>query len=340
MYTINSHELRDALQAREVAAAYYLNNPRVRLIDVGLKLTEGRYTGQTAVRLHLRNKPDQATFEELSILNRDLVIEKDKIPFEVDLIEANYQLHWTWPPPRPVNNRSRYHDPLRGGISVSSEWLYGYGTLGGIVQDNVTGEPMILSNWHVLVGSAYAPKGLSIFQPGYGDGGSYVDTVATLERHAMGQGIDAAVARLTGDRGWINDQLDIGPVSGSRQPEVGMRVTKSGRMTKVTHGFIDGIQGEYPIRYAGFTTSIRHVFRIVPLTNGNQVSSKGDSGSWWLEEDGHGSVGLHFAGFDEPETALAISMPMVLAALNVRMPAVPGGIPDEVHPSMTGTVIF
>ena len=330
MYNIDPHEMREALQAREVASAYYLDNPRVRLIDVGYKIKDDQYTGQTAVRIHLRNKPEQATFEEFSALNEDLVIDKSKIPFEVDLIEANYQLDWSWPPPPPENNRRRYHDPLRGGISVSSEWLYGFGTLGGIVQDGVTGDPMILSNWHVLAGSAYAPRGLSVYQPGYGDGGNYTDTVATLERHAMGQGIDAAVARLTGDRGWINDQLEIGPVNGSKAPTVGMKVTKSGRMTKVTHGFIDGIMGEYPIRYAGFTTSIRFVFRIVPLPGLDQVSNKGDSGSFWLDEEGHRAVGLHFAGYDFPETALAISMPEVLSALNVTLPTGVRGAPAAV----------
>jgi hypothetical protein len=331
MNSIEPHELHEALWARNIAAAYYLNNPRVRLIDVGYKIKDGQYTGRAAIRLHLKNKPVEAAFEAFMTDNEDLVIDKSKIPFEVDLIQADYRLHWSWPPLHPENSRSRAHDPLRGGISVSSEWLYGFGTLGGIVQDGVTGDPMILSNWHVLAGSAYAPKGLIIYQPGYGDGGNYSDTVATLERHAMDQDIDAAVARLTGDRGWINDQLEIGPVNGSQAPAVGMNVTKSGRMTSVTHGFIDGILGEYPIRYAGFTTSIRHVFRIVPRLAEDQVSNKGDSGSWWLDEAGHNAVGLHFAGYDDPETALAISMPEVLAALKVRLPTAGPAAPTTVR---------
>lgn len=320
MDRIDPHEFRAAMRARDIAAAYYLSNPRVRLIDVGYKITDGHYTGETAVRLHVRSKPVEAVFEAFRMANEDLVIDKNKIPFQVDLIQADYQLHWSWPPPPPENSRSQVHDPLRGGISVSGEWLYGFGTLGGIVLDSASGDPMLLSNWHVLVGSAYAPRGLSVYQPGYGDGGNYTHTVATLERHAMDQDIDAAVATLTGDRGWVNSQLEIGPVDGSQAPAVGMMVTKSGRMTKVTHGLIDGILGEYPIRYAGFTTSIRHVFRIVPRPGENQVSSKGDSGSWWLDEAGHRAVGLHFAGYDDPETALAISMPEVLAALKVRLP--------------------
>jgi endonuclease G len=125
--------------------------------------------------------------------------------------------------------------------------------------------------------------------------------------------------------------LEIGPVNGSQSPTVGMKVTKSGRKTRVTHGFIDGILGEYPIRYAGFTTSIRYVFRIVPQPAESQVSSKGDSGSWWLDETGHRAVGLHFAGYDDPETALAISMPEVLTALKVRLPAVVQGGPTPAY---------
>lgn len=190
---------------------------------------------------------------------------------------------------------------------------------------------MILSNWHVLAGSAYAPKGLKIYQPGRGDGGDARETIATFERDAMLQGIDAAVAKLNGARQWINNQLDLGSVSGVSAPALGMQVVKSGRGSDMTYGVIDGVEGEYPIRYGGLLRKIKYVQRIVPQVDGQQASTGGDSGSWWLEQSTNRAVALHFAGFDEPETALAISMPQVLDTLNVD-------ITTTTQPIVTGTV--
>ncbi len=83
---------------------------------------------------------------------------------------------------------------------------------------------------------------------------------------------------------------------------------------------IDGVEGEYPIEYGGFPRKIKHVYRIVPVTVTGEVSRGGDSGSWWLEEDTKKAVALHFAGYNNPETALAMAMPPVLEALNVYLP--------------------
>jgi hypothetical protein len=311
-------DLRAALAARRVAAAHYLTNPRVTLIDVGLREKDGLSTGELAVRIHVRDKPPQAVFEALSFETPALAIDKSKIPYPlVDIIQATYPLQWGWWLPPPVEPRAQAFNPLKGGISVSSEWLFGYGTLGVIVEDRQTKDKLILSNWHVLAGSEYAARGLRVFQPAYGDGGTPASTVAALERHAFDQGIDAAVARLTGARGWSAEQIGIGMVTGSTAPRLGMRVVKSGRASQVTNGIIDGIEGDYPIRYGGLLHRIHFVQRIVPQPGFAEVSRAGDSGSWWLEQETRRAAALHFAGQDDPETALAIAMPQVLDALGV-----------------------
>jgi endonuclease G len=64
---------------------------------------------------------------------------------------------------------------------------------------------------------------------------------------------------------------------------------------------------------------IRSVMNIVPLGGGSEVSEPGDSGSLWVDEETHAAVGLHFAGSDDPETALAIDMAQVLKALHVTV---------------------
>ena len=321
MQPVEPKELRAACRARDLAAAYYLFNPRVTLIDVGWRIEESqgrRTTEDLAVRVHVNYKPRGAALEALGERRPDLVIDTNRIPFCVDIVESSYPLQW-YPYPVQPARRTCVFNPLQGGISISNEWSFNSGTLGGLVRDLDTDDAMILSNWHVLVGSEYAPKGLRIYQPGCAEGGWSPNTVAQLERHAMGKGIDAAVAKLTNARPWINDQLDVGPVTGFTAPMLDMRVTKSGRGSEVTTGVIDGIEGEYPIDYGGFTRKIKHVYRIVSVT-GEQVSTGGDSGSWWLEEKTKKAVALHFAGYDDPETALAMAMPQVLEALNVYIP--------------------
>jgi hypothetical protein len=320
MQTFQPEDLRAAYRARDLAAVYYLFNPRVTLIDVGWRIEEkqgGQVRQDLAVRVHVRRKPRGPVFEAFAERYPDLVVDKNRIPFPVvDIVRGTYPLQWYWHPVQ-ASARGRVFSPLRGGISISNEWSCNYGTLGGMVKDRDTGEEMILSNWHVLAGSAYASKGLGIYQPGYADGGRFEHTIAHLERHAMNEGIDAAVAKVIGARPSINDQLDIGPASGVTAPMLGMRVIKSGRGSDVTEGVIDGVEGEYPIRYGGFLRKIKHVYRIVPVVVTGQVSTGGDSGSWWLQQDTKKAVALHFAGYDDPETALAIAMPQVLDALNV-----------------------
>ncbi len=330
-------EIRDAIFARQVASAYYLTNPLVTLIDVGWKYTGGENTGELAVRVHLRRKPGGAAFETFRAENPDLEIDKSLIPFKVDIIEGKYPLHQSWWNPQPADARTASCNPLQGGISVAGEWVGGSGTLGGIVEDRVTRQKMILSNWHVLVGSDYGVPGTQIFQPGWGDYyGSHGNTVALLDRHAFAQGIDAAVATLTGPRRWVNDELGIGPVTGCTAPDINMRVIKSGRTSQVTRGIIDGFEGVYPIYYYGVLHSIQYVYRIVPQTENSEVSRPGDSGSWWLEEDTHKAAALHFAGENDPEeAALAIAMPQVLDALNVDIVLGQPAVPEPAHEFVT-----
>ena len=171
---------------------------------------------------------------------------------------------------------------MRGGISVSVARDFSAGTLGGLVRDRTTGDLMILSNWHVLAAERWVAAGLPICQPGRLDGGMPYDVVATTTRHAMRQNIDAAVATLTGDRPLINDQLNIGSVTGVALPRLGMRVTKSGRTTGVTEGIITGVEGQARLWYGSMQRTIQHVIpSFLPLESvkSAQGATRGRGGS-------------------------------------------------------------
>jgi endonuclease G len=103
-----------------------------------------------------------------------------------------------------------------------------------------------------------------------------------------------------------------------------MLVKKVGCTSNLTHGVVTGFGGVSKMNYAGITRLIGPTITIEQRASGEQVSAGGDSGSWWLDAETMQAVGLHFAGQDDPEVALALDMQSVLNALRVDIPlAVP-----------------
>jgi len=205
---------------------------------------------------------------------------------------------------------------MRGGISISDEFHLASGTLGGKVHDRITGEEMILSNWHVLAADWRARRGQLIYQPGRMDGGTFANVSAYFNRDAMAANLDAAVATLTGSRRLLNEQLGLGPVARGGRGQLGVTVVKSGRSSNITYGRIVEVNSVARMRYGYLERLIRNVM-IIDSLNGGEVSRPGDSGSWWLDTRTREAIGLHFAGSDLPERALALDMQSVLDALNV-----------------------
>jgi endonuclease G len=322
MVSVDYQTWQQARTSLDRAITLHLGDPNVSHIDIGLRIRDKehyRIEDELTVRVHLRKKLYGEAFEAFANKFPDRIVDARRIGFPVDIPEARYQFHylWQWRPPNYSNSRRSAFNIMKGGISISNEWSHGYGTLGGKVIDCRTGETCILSNWHVLVGSWAARPGLAIYQPAQGDGGTAAHTVALLARDAMSQNIDAAIARLNGRRSLLNEQLDIGRVTGVASPRIGTRVMKSGRGSRVTQGIISGVEGQAIFRYEGLQRLVKHIIHIVPEKGNNEVSSGGDSGSWWVEKNTLRAVGLHFAGSNQPEYGLAIAMPPVLAALDV-----------------------
>lgn len=324
MLNRDERTLRAAMRAHARAAALHLYDPNVSHIDLGLRIRDSagnRVENELVVRVHLRKKLRGAAFARFADQYPERIINAQTIGFPVDLPEARYRLHYRWwQPAVAVSPRARRFATLQGGISTAHAWSWGYGTLGGYVRDRETGAPMLLSNWHVFAGSWYAPPGLAIYQPARGDGGTHRDIVAHLSRDGMSRNIDAAVARLDGSRPAANEQYELGPVSGLATAQLGQVVTKSGRKSGVTEGVVTGINGRAVMRFGGIRREVRHIVHIAARHTGEVVSSPGDSGSWWMEKNSRRAIGLHFAGSNQPEYALAFAMPEVFEALKVELP--------------------
>lgn len=172
-------------------------------------------------------------------------------------------------------------NPLVGGISVGSVTGQA-GTLSTIVWDRTDGTPCLLSNWHVLAGSAAAMIGQPCYQPALFDGGTEADTVAHLKRWHLGELGDAAIAELANARQYASGEI-MGmwhPLAGYQDPELNMEVLKWGRTTGFTQGFVDGIHLATSIDYGnGMVRYFKDQFHIAPLYSGCDVSQVGDSGS-------------------------------------------------------------
>jgi hypothetical protein len=319
---LNATTLSQARLAIAQATRNHLFDRNVHLIEFGFPEHRGRlYTDELAIRIHVRKKMSGVALEAAVEAGATSPIPEAYGEFQTDVPQSSFRLHqgWWWPkkPATRSDARTRRQAPLLGGISISNAYQLTAGTLGGVVTDRQSGERMLLSNWHVLAGRWTARPGQRIYQPGRLDGGRSADSIASLVRNAMDSHLDAAVARIAGERQLINDQYDLGSVSGVVRPELGMRLVKSGRRTAITYGQVTAIEGIAKMRYDSLDRVIEHVLTIEPENGFGLVSGPGDSGAMWLEEDTLRAVGLHFAGSDYPERALAMELQPVLNALEV-----------------------
>ena len=320
MSGISPEEMAKAEQILESVRDEWLAREGVTAVDLGFKWSGGEMTGSLSLRIHVAKKKDVSELTDAELFPEEI----DGLP--VDVIEATYapQALVNVKPEAAVDGRGRRWDVIPLGVSIGCKFSTA-GTLGAKVIDLDTGDEMILSNWHVLVGRRDTQAGLHIWQPGWIDGGTREEnTIAELTRWVLGP-FDAAVARLTGARPVQDTTVEGKVIEDMTTPRLGMTIWKSGRSTGYTEGFIDGIKMKIPLNYqsAGIHT-LEKVFRIIPRPGAGpgEISIGGDSGSVWVEETTGKAVGLHFAGEvgDSPEHALAHDVGAVVETLRVRFP--------------------
>ena len=305
--------VEEAIAALDSVRREWLRRPNVTAVDVGFKIKGDTLTDEIAIRVHVARKVPVAELASSEVFNETGKTPKKVGGFPVDVIEAKYGpsaatatqpmvLDYADEPAIAAIERTTAFDPLIGGISCGNPRVTA-GTIGAIVFNRSTCRPMILSNWHVLVGASAAAVGEGILQPGRVDGGTQV--VATLTQMRLDARMDAAVATLNGVRGHTRDILGLGTISGIDAATLGMLVVKSGRTTGITRGVVDGVSMSVSINYGdpgvvAFTNQIRIVPRAPWPATDYEVSMGGDSGSVWLNEGNNRAVGLHFAGETDP----------------------------------------
>jgi endonuclease G len=298
----------------EEAYAYALamlgSRPDVTGVDIGPKYEGKKKTKRQVIRVHVKKKISQKK------LPRSERIPDDFLGIPSDVIAASYKRH-----SMPHFPSGRF-DPVRPGVSVGNPKAKA-GTIGLIVFDDASGAPCILSAFHVLVGPSGA-EGDPVMQPSPLDRGTLgVDTVGhVLTALPPGLWGDAAVAKLNGARPFSRESFDTGVViDEAKIPQLGMRVTKTGRTTLTTRGRIEGMGTYFYPELPGGVNG----FRVVPLIDNPakaDLCGPGDSGALYYVSGSTAGVGVHCAGGTDPavgEIGIACTLVTALAMLGVSL---------------------
>ncbi|APX04092.1 DNA/RNA non-specific endonuclease [Arthrobacter sp. QXT-31] len=293
--------LRQFIRTR---GAEYLKDPNISSIGVGYKMSEGSPTGELALQFTVDRKAAPDELEALGTVPIPGEIIIDGVAVPTDVIERSYRPGFrivaeAEPPAAKVRV-----DPVLPGVSVA-HYQGTAGTIGCIVYDKTDGEPLVLSNWHVLHGTCGA-LGDVVVQPGpYDDNRVDRNRLGVLKRSHLGVAGDCAVATIEGRT--VNPEI-LGVGATPRElgePEIGDKVLKSGRTTGLTHGVVRRVDVIAKLHYGAAGEQAIGGFEIgldeQNLPEDGEISRGGDSGAAWLFKNADGTpgnvlAGLHFAG--------------------------------------------
>lgn len=330
---------QDYVRALRRYAQPYLRLANVTSVGVGYRIKNHFPQDELCIQFTVQKKytPEALEAQGLARLP-DHIETADGTGIPVDVIERGFEHQVEILEPEATltvrhARRSRL-DPICPGISVAIAGGSA-GTIGAIVFDAHSLEPLILSNWHVLAG-AKAKAGDAVLQPGPFDGGDHSAMVGRLLRSHLGLAGDCAVASI--ERRGFDARILERDVIPRRigKAELGDRLVKSGRTTGVTYGIVSRVGVVVKLNYPEVGEVQIGGFEIManpdkPPHDG-EISMGGDSGSLWMMDDPERAdvaVGLHFAG--EPqlinqEYALACSMHSVVEKLHLRLSRPAGGV--------------
>jgi hypothetical protein len=306
------------IHAKESIEEELLRRPGVTGVGVGTKYVGGKPTGQVAIQVFVKEKKKNVPAAEM------VPAQVNGVP--TDVIERTFF-------PQPAMKRvldvelqsdTGTYNPVKGGISIGPCRTVGgfvfAGTLGLPVRDHATGNPLLLSNFHVMCVDSTFSIGDQMTQPSRIDTGSCPSgVVGTLLRAQLTASVDAAVCTLSG-RGSSCEIVDIGAVAGTNTAALNMAVRKRGRTTGLTSGSVDSISLSVSIDYGdgiGVKTLTNQIGIQPDKTKNPLFSDHGDSGS--VVVDGSNKViGLLFAGSSDG-SSVANPIAAVLAALNIDL---------------------
>jgi hypothetical protein len=288
--------LAEVIKQKDAAESGLFKLDGVHGVDVGFKYSAGKRTDEISIRVLVSKKKKTVSAKqqiptEINGIRTD-VIESVITPFTVSQKLDDVSL---------LVDTTKY-STLEGGVSIGPErsinnYIF-VGTLGCIVRDNVTNNPMLLSNFHVMCVDDGWHIGDEMCQPGRVDGGvPNTDRVGTLARAVLSNHVDGAICTLSG-RPYDCSIIDIGDVKGTANAVLNSPVSKRGRTTLLTKGFVDAINATLSIDY-GDGLGVVTLTNQIGIRPDNSVNPKfsdhGDSGSVVMDANNK-VIGLLFGG--------------------------------------------
>lgn len=317
--------------------ARFLESPNINSVGIGIKKSDNKSKdGKLCIQFTVDQKVAPERLESVGTRHIPESFTINGKPVFTDILQRRFTPSLRIIPETVAvkDPRKRRQDTLQPGLSIAHVRETA-GTIGAIVYDRDTGEPLVLSNWHVL----HAGKGRigdTVVQPGpFDDNHAETNACGKLLRSHLGHAGDCAVASIEGRA--VNPailKLNVAPARIAKV-DIGDKVVKSGRTTDVTYGVVTRIEvitkldyGQGVVAIGGF--EIGYDEKRKP--SDGEISKGGDSGSAWMALDPATNkpsdiiVGLHFAGEtgDAPEMALACNIHSVLEKLSVSI-APPAG---------------
>ena len=158
------------LEAQRLSQEDLLRRRGVVGVAIGFRNYKEQVTDQLAMAVLVEQK------KPIEALSAEDLVPPDVNGARTDVIEIG-RLE------AQLNPRDRFRPNIPAGVSIG-HYKVTAGTLGAVVFDNQTGEPLLLSNNHVLANSNQAAIGDAVLQPGTTDHGLRPDdVVAKLHRY-------------------------------------------------------------------------------------------------------------------------------------------------------------
>lgn len=311
----------DLTQIRSIkkkAETNLLKRSGVTGVGIGFKRVGGQKTDVIAIQVFVEHKRNVPARQLIPAVIQGI---------ETDVIQGKMFAHCLQKPIAEItpSDDVKIYNPLIGGISIGpcrtvDSYVFA-GTLGVVVNDNATGNPLLLSNYHIFVLNDVGAPGDQMTQPSRVDGGRCPDhIVGELVRGHFGDNVDCAVASST-HREVACEIAEIGVVNGITEAVLGMAVRKRGRTTGLTYGIVDSIDLSIKVDYGGFlaTTVFRNQIGIsVDETRNTKFGIPGDSGSVVVDSQNR-IAGLYFAGDADGVYGIANPIGLVLEALDISI---------------------
>jgi len=270
------------------------------------KIRKGVVLPIPSIRIYVTRKLPE------SMLKKDEIIPKELDGIPTDIVEIGKLK-------KLQGYRERYR-PAPCGVSTSRLDENAAGTIGWWVIDE-DGNPYLISNNHVWAKENNAAQGDPIVQPGVLDGGTEDDVIAELydfiaiDFAGNPNHVDVALATPVDMSKLYTSIMELGGVTGKRDPVINEIVCKVGRSTGKTCGEVIDDSATVNVDYASGTALFEDVFLV---QSSEKIVENGDSGSPVLSENGE-FLGLLFAGNDEGTLFVACKQSYIEAELQSKL---------------------